>query len=192
MIATAICGIGTSDTEMGAGPITGLPVTDTTPLRAEVGLRYHPAASVTRGQSRAAAGWARRAAKCKALVAIETQGELPQREMHLRSEHSSTADHRRVTSGTDTGPSDPVVPTVASVKLRAAGPPYAQPPHELALRARRAHSCHRDNRRAGRAAGFRRLEGPDPGAATARPEARRAPPSTGARGRAVAEQASPH
>jgi hypothetical protein len=59
-------------------------------------------------------------------------------------------------------------------------------------RALRALFCHHGNQRAGRAAGFRRLKGPDPRAATARPEARTAPRSTGARGRAVAEQASSH
>ena len=59
--------------------------------------------------------------------------------MHPRSKHSSTADHRRVTSGTATGPSEPVVATVTSVTLRAAGPvsgvPHPQPSHELVERA---------------------------------------------------------
>src|SRR2546426_12816598 len=96
------------------------------------GLRQEPR---ERGPRCAPAGWARRGANFKALVAIETQGELSQREMHRRGKHSSTADHRRVTSGTGTGPTEPVVATVASVKLRAAGPAYGtlhpQPPHEL-------------------------------------------------------------
>src|SRR5438874_1928715 len=59
--------------------------------------------------------------------------------MHPRSKHSSTADHRRVTSGAGTGRREPVVATVTSVKLRAAGPaygtPHPQPPHELIERA---------------------------------------------------------
>src|SRR2546428_1785674 len=77
------------------------------------GLRQEPR---ERGPRRAPAGGAGRGANFKALVAIETQGELPQREMHLRSKHSSTADHPRVTSGTGTGPSQPVVAAVTSVK----------------------------------------------------------------------------
>jgi hypothetical protein len=100
------------------------------------GLRQEPR---ERGPRRAPAGWARRGANFKALVAIETQGELSQREMCLRSKHSSTADHRRVTSGTGTGPNEPVVATVASAKLRAARPVYGtlhpQPPHEVVERA---------------------------------------------------------
>jgi len=92
-----------------------------------------------RGPRRAPAGWARLRANFKALVAIETQGEQSQREMHPRSKHSSTTDHRRVTSGTGTRPSEPVVATVTSVKLRAAslvyGTLHPQPPHELVERA---------------------------------------------------------
>jgi hypothetical protein len=59
--------------------------------------------------------------------------------MRPRNKHSSTVDHRRVTSGIGTGPSEPVVATVTSVTLRAAGPaygtPHPQPPHELVERA---------------------------------------------------------
>jgi hypothetical protein len=92
-----------------------------------------------RGPRHAPAGWARRGANFNALVAIKTQGQASQREMHLRSKHSSTADHRRVPSGTSTGPSEPMVATVTSVRLRAAGPvygmPHPQPPHELVERA---------------------------------------------------------
>jgi hypothetical protein len=55
--------------------------------------------------------------------------------MHLRSKHSSTADHRRVTSGTGTGSSEPRGGYCASVRSGAAGPPHAQPPHELVERA---------------------------------------------------------
>jgi hypothetical protein len=46
-------------------------------------------------------------------------------------------------------------------------------------RARRAHSCHRDSRRVGCAAGFGLPKGRDARAATARLEARIAPPWTG-------------
>ena len=108
----------------------------TAPRMTRRGLRQEPR---ERGRRRAPAGWARRGANFKALVAIETQGELSQREMHPRSQHSSTADHRRLTSGTATGPSQPVVATVTSVTLRAAGPvsgaPHPQPAHELVERA---------------------------------------------------------
>jgi hypothetical protein len=58
------------------------------------GLRQDPR---ERRPRRAPAGWARRETNFKALVAIETQGELSQRAMHLRRKQSSTADHRRVT-----------------------------------------------------------------------------------------------
>src|SRR5438445_2286195 len=59
--------------------------------------------------------------------------------MRPRNKHSSTVDHRAVTSGIGTGPSEPVVATVTSVTLRAAGPacgtPHPQTPHELVERA---------------------------------------------------------
>ena len=83
-----------------------------------------------------------------------------------------------------------MIATVASVKsfrprLRDAAP-------SAASRARRARSCRRDSPRAGRAAGVRRLGGPDPRAATARPQARTAPRSTAVPDREVAEQVLPH
>src|SRR5713101_8085247 len=120
-------------------------------------------------------------ANSEALVTIKTQGELSQREMHARRKLSYPADHRRVTSGTGTGPSDPTAATVTSAKSVWPGLPDAAP--SAASRARRARSCRRDSWRAGRAAGFRRPGGLDPRAATARPEARTAPRSTGARHR---------
>jgi hypothetical protein len=143
-----------------------------------------------RGPRRAAARWARRGVNCKALFAIETQGELSQWEMHPRSKYSSTANHRRVTSGTGTGASEPVAPTVASVSLvKSCWPGLRNATPSAVSRARRARFCHHDNQRAGRAAGVRPPRGQDPRAATGRPEARRAPRSTGARRRAVAEKA---
>jgi hypothetical protein len=89
------------------------------------GLRQEPR---ERGPRRAPAGWARRGANAKALVAIETQRERPQGEMRRRREHSSTAGHRRVTSGTGRGMSEPVLATVTSLSyerlagLRGRGP----------------------------------------------------------------------
>src|SRR3989442_12876585 len=77
------------------------------------GLRQEPR---ERGPRRAPAGGARRGANVKALVAIETQGELSQREMHPRSKQSPTVDHRRMTSGTGTRPSQPPVATVTPLK----------------------------------------------------------------------------
>jgi hypothetical protein len=68
-----------------------------------------------RGACRAPAGWARRGANGKALVAIETQSELLQRDMHPHRKHSSTSDCRPVTAGTGTGTSEPGVATVTSV-----------------------------------------------------------------------------
>jgi len=65
------------------------------------------------GPRRAPARWARRGADAKALVAIETQRELSQGEMRCRSEHSSTAGHRGVASGTARGMSEPVLKTVS-------------------------------------------------------------------------------
>ena len=76
------------------------------------GLRQEPR---ERGPRRAPAGWARRGANFKTLVAIKTQGHLSQREMHPRRKHSATVVHRHMTAGTSTGPSEPVVATVASV-----------------------------------------------------------------------------
>ena len=64
------------------------------------------------GPRRASACWARRRANTKALVAIETQRELSQGEMHCRSGRSSTAGHRRVTSGTGRVMSEPALATV--------------------------------------------------------------------------------
>jgi hypothetical protein len=61
-----------------------------------------------------------------------------------------------------------------------------------ASRVRRASSSRLDTQRAGGAAGFRSPRYWDPRAATARPEARTAPRSRGARHREVAEQASSH
>jgi hypothetical protein len=57
------------------------------------GLRQEPR---ERGPRRAAAGGARRGANFKALVAIETQGELSQREMRTWRKLSRPADHRCV------------------------------------------------------------------------------------------------
>jgi hypothetical protein len=167
------------------GPFRRIPAPRMTRRR---GLRQEPR---ERGPRCAPAGWARRGANFKTLVAIETQGELSQREVHLRSKHASTADHRRVTSGTGTGPSEPVVATVTSVRLRAAGPVYGMPhpqsPHELVERALATAITGEPD-----APQDFDPEGPDPRAATARPEARASPWSTGVRGRAVAEQMSPH
>ena len=109
-------------------------------------------------------------ANFKALVAIKTQGELWQREMHTRHKLSHPADHRRVTPGTGPGPRELSTATVTSAGGVWTGLPDAQP--SAVSRVRRARFCRRDSPRAGRAAGFRRLGGPDPRAATARPQAR--------------------
>jgi hypothetical protein len=92
------------------------------------------------GPRRAPARWARRRANTKALLAIETQRELSQGKMRCRSEHSSTAGHRRVTSGTGRGVSEPVLATV--------WPGLGDANCTAASRVRRARSCHRDNQRA--------------------------------------------
>jgi hypothetical protein len=80
---------------------------------------------------------------------------------------------------------------IATFGSRPAGVIGARTP-SAASRVRRANSSRLDTQRAGGAAGFRSSRCWDPRAATARPEARTAPRSTGARHREVAEQASSH
>ena len=60
--------------------------------------------TVTSGSTIDGAGWARRGANLKALVAIETQGELSQREMGTWRKLSHPADHRCVTLGIGPSP----------------------------------------------------------------------------------------
>ena len=64
---------------------------------------------------------------------------MSQREMRFRNQHSSTADHQRVSSRIDTEPWEPLIAIVTSVTLRAfcpvSGTPRPQPPHEVVERA---------------------------------------------------------
>jgi hypothetical protein len=62
----------------------------------------------------APAGWARRGANFKALVAIETQGELSQREMNMWRKLSYLADHRGVPPGAGPRPNELSTATVTS------------------------------------------------------------------------------
>ena len=79
---------------------------------------------------------------------------------------------------------------MTSVNVKSLLPGFRDAAASAASRVRRARSCHRDNRHAERVAGFPRLKGLDPRSAIARPEARTALRSTGARRRVVAEEAS--
>ena len=87
------------------------------------------------GPRRAPARWTRRRANAKALVAVETQRELSQGKMRFRNQHSSTADHQRVSSGIWYR----AMATRVSVTLRAfcpvSGAPHSQPLHEFVERA---------------------------------------------------------
>ena len=141
-----------------------------------------------RGRRCAPAGWACWAAHFKAFVAIETQGEMLQREMRFRNQHSSTADHQHVSSRI--GYRAMATRGLGYVKSLLSG--FRDAALSAASRVRRARSCHRDNRHAERVAGFPRLKRLDPRSAIARAGARTAPRSTGARRRVVAEEASPH
>jgi hypothetical protein len=113
---------------------------------------------------------------------------MSQREMRFRNQHSSTADHQRVSSGIWYR----AMATRGLVYVKSLLSGFRGAAPSAASRARRARSCHRDNRHAERVAGFPRLKRLDPRSAIARPEARTAPRSTGAQRRVVAEEASPH
>src|SRR5438552_17818779 len=96
------------------------------------GLRQEPR---ERGPRRATAARARLRVNSEAFVAIETQGQLSQREMRTWCRLSDPADHRCVTVGTGPGPCG-----LSRAMVTSAGDEPA-----AASRVRRARFYHRDS-----------------------------------------------